>query len=543
MVWNGSPSVSETRKCRHRVIQFCTGTGIDLGPGPEKIFPGAIGIGIDGAVEMRMDCFAELFGEPFQADYFDFVYSSHLLEHAQDVQVVLSRWWRLVKPGGHLILYLPHKDLYREVGPGAGHLLTPESILQMMSAFASFVVVVNEVHDENDEYSFELVLKKAGGLPGGLMGISPKPPKRVVITRYGGYGDHMIVSTILPALKRAGYHVTYFGSDKALEILKHNPHIDRFWAHPNEGPANRDLVEMWGRLSREFDAHLLMSMTIEKKMIFKEGFDQEFFLPPEQRRAICKGDYVDAVIESANECLAVSGLPPLDVTDEEKCPVFYPTPHEKWITSLARESHKGKFLIGWVIGGSATHKVWPWAAKCAQQVLEQCPEARVYTFGGQEYRMFEWQGNRVRNKAGLLSIRESAAMLQTMDLVVTPETGLAHCVAAEPMRKILLLSHSSAENIGRYWRNTVQIVPEAPCHPCHQIHDSLEHCPLSERTPNKMRFPVCVAELPPEKVAQEIIATYNSLRYFQHHEKGNGVLGQGEEIRLPGALQAGPVPA
>jgi ubiquinone/menaquinone biosynthesis C-methylase UbiE len=45
---------------------------------------------------------------------FDFVYSSHLLEHLPDVELAINNWWRVLKPGGYLLLYLPHRDLYEK---------------------------------------------------------------------------------------------------------------------------------------------------------------------------------------------------------------------------------------------------------------------------------------------------------------------------------------------------------------------------------------------------------------------------------------------
>jgi SAM-dependent methyltransferase len=44
----------------------------------------------------------------------DFVYPSHTLEHMQDPAVALQNWWRVVKPGGFLILYIPDRDLYEK---------------------------------------------------------------------------------------------------------------------------------------------------------------------------------------------------------------------------------------------------------------------------------------------------------------------------------------------------------------------------------------------------------------------------------------------
>jgi SAM-dependent methyltransferase len=45
---------------------------------------------------------------------FDCVHSSHCLEHMPDVPGALAQWWALVKPGGCLVLVVPHEDLYEQ---------------------------------------------------------------------------------------------------------------------------------------------------------------------------------------------------------------------------------------------------------------------------------------------------------------------------------------------------------------------------------------------------------------------------------------------
>jgi SAM-dependent methyltransferase len=45
---------------------------------------------------------------------FDFLYSSHCLEHLDDPYEALSHWIRVVKPSGHLIISVPDEDLYEQ---------------------------------------------------------------------------------------------------------------------------------------------------------------------------------------------------------------------------------------------------------------------------------------------------------------------------------------------------------------------------------------------------------------------------------------------
>lgn len=45
---------------------------------------------------------------------FDFLYSSHCLEHLRDAQQALTNWLRIVKTGGHLVVQVPDEDLYEQ---------------------------------------------------------------------------------------------------------------------------------------------------------------------------------------------------------------------------------------------------------------------------------------------------------------------------------------------------------------------------------------------------------------------------------------------
>jgi SAM-dependent methyltransferase len=45
---------------------------------------------------------------------FDFVHSSHCLEHLVDPVIGLTNWLRVVRPGGHLVVTVPDEDLYEQ---------------------------------------------------------------------------------------------------------------------------------------------------------------------------------------------------------------------------------------------------------------------------------------------------------------------------------------------------------------------------------------------------------------------------------------------
>jgi SAM-dependent methyltransferase len=47
-------------------------------------------------------------------DSFDLVHSSHCLEHLRDPRKGIQHWFRILKPGGYLVVTVPDEDLYEQ---------------------------------------------------------------------------------------------------------------------------------------------------------------------------------------------------------------------------------------------------------------------------------------------------------------------------------------------------------------------------------------------------------------------------------------------
>jgi len=62
---------------------------------------------------------------PFPDASQDAVLASHVLEHIPNYQDTLAEWFRVLKPGGFLVLFLPHKHLY-EKRPDIPSLFNPD---------------------------------------------------------------------------------------------------------------------------------------------------------------------------------------------------------------------------------------------------------------------------------------------------------------------------------------------------------------------------------------------------------------------------------
>lgn len=82
------------------------GAGIDIGCGPDPVTPTVRRFDVaDGDANHITRYISERF---------DFVYSSHCLEHMHEPEQALAEWWQLVRPGGHLFFIVPDEDLYEQ---------------------------------------------------------------------------------------------------------------------------------------------------------------------------------------------------------------------------------------------------------------------------------------------------------------------------------------------------------------------------------------------------------------------------------------------
>lgn len=105
-------SKSAARRKTEGWDRFTAGHGIDIGCGSDPITADC-----DRWDRDRGDG-QQLAG--VQNELYDWVYSSHFLEHTRDPLEALLNQWRILKPGGYLLIAVPHEDLYEQgVWPSA----------------------------------------------------------------------------------------------------------------------------------------------------------------------------------------------------------------------------------------------------------------------------------------------------------------------------------------------------------------------------------------------------------------------------------------
>ncbi|MCX6901551.1 MAG: methyltransferase domain-containing protein [Verrucomicrobia bacterium] len=112
------------------VRTYCTGKGIEVGPADNPYCDPANTVFVDkferAGQGMAVQKIENAWQLPFADNQFDFLMSSHCLEHCPDAIRTLLEWCRVVRPGGRLVVILPHAfrmfDCGRTLTPLAHHI-------------------------------------------------------------------------------------------------------------------------------------------------------------------------------------------------------------------------------------------------------------------------------------------------------------------------------------------------------------------------------------------------------------------------------------
>jgi ADP-heptose:LPS heptosyltransferase/predicted SAM-dependent methyltransferase len=484
MTWfPDAPQGFESDKVKLDVLRYATKGGLDIGCGAKKVWPHFVG------VDSGKD--TDLFGIPMKPDIvvstaerlalfadgsMECVFSSHTLEHLERYVAALAEWWRLVKVGGHLALYLPHRELYPNIGqPGANpdhkHDFVPVDILEAMRAVApDCSVLVNQVRDQGFEYSFLQVFRKESAGHGFTLPCNePRPAKTAAVVRIGAHGDALWAASPVALLKEQGYHVTVYTARTGGEILRHDPNIDDLIVMPDGVLTDEELIAYWANEAVKYDRWVNLVGSVEGRLLAHVQ-DVNFYLPDRLRRKFMGRNYLEMVHDYADL--------PYDFRQK-----FYPTDEERELAAGFRAKLAGPMVVI-APGGSSPTKTWPHT----QRLMQILAARGVYSVVLGNLREDEFGPIEEIDPYGLvlgmqLPVRVALALALTADAVVATESLIANAVAFEPMLKVITLSHSSHENLTKHWVNTAAVEPEGvSCHPCHRIHGAFQFCSQDTKT-------------------------------------------------------------
>lgn len=266
-------------------------------------------------------------------------------------------------------------------------------------------------------------------------------PHRILVINVTRIGDTLLTTPVLRALAKAWpeAEITFLGHPKRIEVLEHLPFIHHL------GSISKRFAPFRGRLGgRRYQLALvygqdaaLMQYALrvaERVIAFRQASDAI------NRRlyAIAREDgFQPSHAVTLNLCL----VRPLGLEPDGFNVSYRVTPEEDaWARAvLAKEGVRGRPLIGMQIASFPTkgHRDWPIEnfIELTRLILERHPEAHFLIFGGpleadRTQRLHASLAGRSTLFAGRLSLRQTGALMNQVDIYVGVDTGPTHIMSS-----------------------------------------------------------------------------------------------------------------
>ena len=482
----------------YRAVGYLGGRGVSFGTPllpVAELAPNAYSVVVDiiqngrtAACDKTLDLIAD--------NSLDHFYMSPRLANVEEQEKLLRDASRKLKIGKHLVV---HTKVELSESPGV-YPLTPSKVEELVGKVGRWQHKSTYVQDG---YALQIYKKLQGTK--GIIGPRIKESKpRACVCRFGALGDAIILTPLLAKLKEEGYHVTFVGTPYCAPALENNPNIDNLILQEREAVPNMELGLFWKLWKPDYDLYINLSESLEGDLLIVEG-RKEFFTSKEFRHSRCNKNYYDYTMERGGfkEEVGRKGELYFTEAEERRAKKFF-------------EPLRGKWILLWALNGSSHHKVYPLMETVLKAFFKLHPDVVAITVGDETARLLEFDHPQLIEKAGKWSIRESLIATKYVDCVIGPETMITNAAGCFSTPKITLLSHSSHENLCKYWENDYCLEPDqslAPCYPCHMLHYSKESCPTgivqdTETGEEIGRAPICPISILPQKVLARIDEVY-----------------------------------
>lgn len=437
------------------LLPYAYGEGLDIGCGDARPLDFMVGVDIAAGTTSRGP--NQIRDARKLAGYFadasqDFIFSSYLLNELEDWPTVLAGWWRLIKPKGYLIVFLPiqeAKEGVKECGP--------KLMVDAMSGMKPWQLVDARI---NGDAFFQVYRKCEGETV-----VQPEHDKICAVVKLGAHGDALFASSVFPGLKEQGFYTLLYCQDTTEEVLRHDPHIDRIIKFESRIPIG-DLGELFRWLEHKYKTVRILVECVEGTLLPSPQKIQYHF-PQEMRHKLMNHNYVEMHHMKAE-------------VPYKPAQKFYPNVDEKkWANAVRSELQP--YVVVLVPNGSSVTKMWPYAGELAKYLLRR-PDVSLVMLGDERGCTFE-EHPRLMKVGTNWTIRQAMTFCQLANVVVGQETGLLNSVAFNAdVRKVVLMTHSSKENLTRDWPNTATMTGNVPCYPCHRLLYDWQFCPQDKWT-------------------------------------------------------------
>jgi len=358
------------------------------------------------------------------------------------------------------------------------------------------------------------LLQKFWRLPAGRPPLHP--PDHIFLIRTHAIGDVLLTTPVLRALKQAWprTRLTMLVGDKSRPVLEGNIHLDAIHSFPESWWFQRRWGDIWRltRSIRQVPKEMLILFHASPLLHLwgwllsaplRVGFDAEgagFFLTHRVPLDLQGRRYLGEVNLDLVRAL---GLPAGSPEPE----IFLSSAEQAAGSSLLPAASGKKWLVGAAPGGGQnpleqiTVKHWPAShyAKLLGQLASACPITVVLLGDRLDVQVEEIaqtlraQGVEVINLRGRTNLRELAAVIGHLDLLITNDSAPMHLAVALQTPVIALFGPTAATALFPAGPQRLALQSPAGCSPCYPFGRS-PSCP----------DPLCLAALPVATVYQAV---------------------------------------
>jgi ADP-heptose:LPS heptosyltransferase len=316
-----------------------------------------------------------------------------------------------------------------------------------------------------------------------LAGIAPKDlrGKRIVITRFGAFGDSVIITPVIRHLASMGAEVWVHTSERGLQILNRNPHIHHFVTHVTDSVPLDKMDDYMAtiKIGTKADYLIDMSGSLEQSLS-PNAFDPHYNWPVAERTARCDRNYYEHSFEYI-------GLKAPKSPEALRGELFFSQrEHREMKDWLAQNTAPGEKLMLVCWSGSGLNKQYPFMEHVVGEMLTRHPNLAVVIVGDLPVGpkdLSEQSGGRVCSRIGHWSFRQSALATYYADVVLTPDTGILHAAGCYKTPKVGVIGHNTLNNLTKHFVNDFSVAADrdlVPCAPCHKVIQSpKKQCPIA----------------------------------------------------------------
>jgi len=305
----------------------------------------------------------------------------------------------------------------------------------------------------------------------------------ILICRNGAYGDILHCSHLPRLLKDQGWDFVGFATGyKGKQLLSTNPFIDiiHFFEPGGREISTRYFHKRNDILGTKYDKTINLIHSIEVGALALEAQD-EYYQHQSVRDKMGQENYYDISTRWA-------GYP--ELIGKYRGEVFYSDKECSIVEHdlLRPGRYKDNFKLMFNLCGSSSHKVFIQAREVAEQVLNQYPEAVIFTTGAPEVKELDFEdlSSRVRSLVGKKPFRQALLMAKYMDCVIGCESGLMCGASMWDVPTIQLMTCANIYNHCKYATRDYSLQSPAWCSPCFKGPYKYYGCPT------KGRLPLCV---------------------------------------------------